>query len=283
MDIVLYNPLSRNGKNEKFIQKVVQSLEKKGQTVVSYSILAIDDVDSFVSGCNDDDRIIIVGGDGTINHLANRIYKLKFPQQLYMYQAGTGNDFIRSLKTKEKVVLIKPYIESLPNVQFQQKARYFLNGTGAGLDGFIGHLVNHSKYKKNKLNYFRHAFEGFAKFQPIAAEITVDGKTWKEHKVWFVSVMNSAYYGGGMKIAPNASRENDDLHVVVVKDIPKWKLILIFPTIYFGWHIKFKKYIDVIVGKDVRITFDQPTYLQIDGDVEYPVESFSVKNQSEHE
>ncbi len=283
MDIVLYNPLSRNGKNEKFIQKVVKSLEAKGNKVVSYSILAIDDVDAFVSGCNAEDRIIIVGGDGTINHLANRIYHLNFPQQLYMYQAGTGNDFIRSLKTKEKVVLIKPYIDSLPSVQFQQKSRYFLNGTGAGLDGFIGHLVNHSKYKKNKLNYFRHAFEGFAKFQPISAEITVDGKTWKEHKVWFVSVMNSAYYGGGMKIAPNAKRENDDLHVVVVKDIPKWKLILIFPTIYFGWHVKFKKYIDVIPGKDVRIAFDQPTYLQIDGDVEYPVDVFTVKNQSEHE
>lgn len=283
MDIVLYNPLSRNGKNEKFIQKIVKSLEAKGNKVVSYSILAIDDVDAFLSGCNPDDRMIIVGGDGTINHLANRIYHLNFPQPLYMYQAGTGNDFIRSLKTKDKVVLIKPYIDALPSVQFQQSSRYFLNGTGAGLDGYIGHLVNHSKYKKNKLNYFRHAFEGFAKFQPISAEITVDGKTWKQHKVWFVSVMNSAYYGGGMKIAPNAHREDDDLHVVIVKDIPKWKLILIFPTIYFGWHIKFKKYVDVIVGKDVRIAFDQPTYLQIDGDVEYPVDVFSVKNQSEHD
>ena len=276
MDILLYNPLSRNGKHEKFIQKIIHSLKKEGRPVVSYSILAIEDVDSFVAGCNEDDRIIIVGGDGTINHLANRIYHLAFTQDLCMYQAGTGNDFIRSLKTKKKVVQIKPYIKSLPTVSFQDKKRYFLNGAGAGLDGYIGHLVNHSKYKKNKLNYFRHAFEGFAKFKPISATITVDGKTWREEKLWFASMMHSAYYGGGMKIAPQAKRSEKDIHLVVVKDIPKWLLILIFPTIYLGWHTIFKRYVTILKGQEVKIDFDKPTYLQIDGDVEYPIEHFEV-------
>lgn len=276
MDILLYNPLSRNGKNEKFIQKIVHKLKKEGRPVVSYSILAIDDVDAFVAGCNEDDRIIIVGGDGTINHLANRIYHLNFTQDLCMYQAGTGNDFIRSLHTKQKVVPIKPYIQKLPTVHFQDDQRYFLNGAGAGLDGFIGHLVNHSKYKKNKLNYFRHAFEGFAKFKPISAHVTVDGQSFREEKLWFASMMNSPYFGGGMKIAPQAHRQQDNLHLVMVKDIPKWLLIIIFPTIYLGWHTIFKKYVKIIEGQSISITFDKPTYLQIDGDVEYPIENFQV-------
>ena len=144
-----------------------------------------------------------------------------------MYQAGTGNDFIRSLKTKKKVVPIKKYVKKLPKVYYQDTSRYFLNGTGAGLDGYIGHLVNTSRFKKNKLNYFRHAFEGFAKFKRIAAEITIDGKTWREEKVWLASIMNSPYYGGGMKVAPHANREVNDIHLVVLKDIPKWLLILI--------------------------------------------------------
>ena len=149
MDILLYNPLSRNGKHEKFIHHIIKTLKKDGRPVVSYSILAIDDVDLFLAGCNEDDRIIIVGGDGTINHLANRIYHLNYTQELCMYQAGTGNDFVRSLKTKNKVVPIKEYLKSLPTVQYQEKKRYFLNGVGGGLDGMIGYLVNHSKYKKN--------------------------------------------------------------------------------------------------------------------------------------
>lgn len=278
MDILLYNPLSRNGKNEKFIQKIVHHLKSDGRPVVSYSILAIDDVDLFLSGCNEDDRIIIVGGDGTINHLANRIHGISFPQELCMYQAGTGNDFIRSLKTKEKVVSIKPYIKELPIVTFQDQKRYFLNGAGAGLDGLIGYLVNHSKYKKNKLNYFRHAFEGFAKFKPIAATITIDGKEMREEKLWFASMMNSAYFGGGMKIAPQAHRNQEELDLVIVRNIPKWLLIMIFPTIYLGWHVMFKKWVKVYKGHHISVVFDKPTYLQIDGDVEYPIESFEVKS-----
>lgn len=279
MDILLYNPLSRNGKHEKFIQKIIKSLKKDGRPVVSYSILAIDDVNLFLSGCNEDDRIIIVGGDGTINHLANRIHHLKFTQELCMYQAGTGNDFIRSLKTKDKVVPIKEYLKSLPAVYYQEKKRLFLNGVGGGLDGMIGYLVNHSKYKKNKMNYFRHAFEGFAKFKPVSGTITIDGNTFKENKIWFASMMNSAYFGGGMKIAPKANRLENNLHLVIVKDIPKWLLIIIFPTIYLGWHTIFKKYVKIISGQEIEIIFDKPTYLQIDGDVEYPIEQFKVTAQ----
>ncbi|MDO9630040.1 MAG: diacylglycerol kinase family protein [Acholeplasmataceae bacterium] len=277
MDILLYNPLSRNGKNEKFINKIIESLRKTGNAVVSYSILAIDDVEAFASGCNADDRIIIVGGDGTINHLANRIYDLDIKQDLYMYQAGTGNDFIRSLKTKDKIVPIKKYIRRLPSVHFHEKSRYFLNGTGAGLDGFIGHLVNTSRFKKNKINYFRHAFEGFAKFKPISAEITLNGMTWREEKLWFTSMMNGAYYGGGMKIAPKAHRNVKELYLVVVKNVPKWVLMLIFPTIYLGWHVMFKKWVQVYKSSEITVKFDKPTYLQIDGDVEYPVDTITVK------
>ncbi len=276
MDILLYNPLSRNGKNDKFIQKIIHKLKKNGNPVVSYSILAIDDVNLFLSGCNDEDRIIVVGGDGTINHLANRIYGLSFSQELCMYQAGTGNDFIRSLKTKDKIVPIKEYLKELPRVTFQDKNRYFLNGVGAGLDGLIAYLVNHSKYKKNKINYFRHAFEGFAKFKPISGTITIDEETFKEERLWFASMMNSAYFGGGMKIAPQANRHEKDLQLVIVKNIPKWLLIIIFPTIYLGWHTIFKKYVKIYKGQNIQIQFDKPTYLQIDGDVEYPIDGFKV-------
>ena len=278
MDILLYNPLSRNGKNPHFIEKITHELKKEGHAVVPYDLLKIDDPHVFIENIDPNDRIIIVGGDGTINQLANRIHGLSYQQNLYMYQAGTGNDFIRSLKTKDKIVPIKTYIQKLPYATFNGKKRYFLNGTGAGLDGYIGHLVNNSKYKKNKLNYFRHAFEGFAKFKPVSATITIDGRSWYEKKIWFASVMHGSYFGGGMKIAPKANRHQEELDLVVVRKIPKWLLILIFPTIYLGWHTIFKSYVKVIKGHEIHLEFDQPTYMQIDGDVEYPIQSFDVKS-----
>jgi diacylglycerol kinase (ATP) len=276
MDILLYNPLSRNGKKIKLIEKAIKNLSKTGQPVVSHNILEIKDKQTFMQSLHKNDRIIIVGGDGTINRLANAIYQQPFEQELFMYQAGTGNDFVRSLRTKSKIVPIKSHIQKLPSIEYLDQKRLFLNGVGAGLDGYIGHLVNHSRFKKNKLNYFRHTFEGFAQFKPIKATIVVDGKSYREEKLWFASMMNSAYFGGGMKIAPQADRTRNDLDLVVVKKVSKLLLFFIFPTIYLGLHVYFKKWVTVYRGQSMSITFDQPTYLQIDGDVEYPIETFSA-------
>ncbi len=278
MDRLLYNPLSRNGKNKKFIKKVVRLLEKKGSTVKVYNIIEIGDVLDFAKGCNEEDRIIIVGGDGTINYLANRIYNFSFKQEFFMYQAGTGNDFARSLKTRHKLIPINKHLKKLPQVHYQGRNKYFLNGAGAGLDGYVGHLVNTSRFKKNKINYFRHTIEALIKFKPISAEIMIDGVTTYEKKIWFASVMNSSYFGGGMKIAPHADRSKKELDIVIVRNIPKLLLIMIFPLIYLGWHRHLKSFVRIEKGRDVIIKFRESTYLQIDGEVEYPVKE--IKAQS---
>ncbi len=276
MDILLFNPLSRNGNDPKFIDHIVRHLEKQERKVKTRNILEIEDVEQFVGSLAKDDRIIIVGGDGTLNRLVNVIYGLKYPQELYMYQAGTGNDFIRSLKTKDKVVHIKPYLNKLPVIKYNEQSKYFINGSGLGLDGFVIHLVSNSKYKKNKINYFRHALEGFRKFKSISGTFTIDGKEFKEDKIWFISAMNAPYQGGGMNMAPKANRVEDNLHFLVIKNIPKFLLFLIFPTIYFGKHIIFKKYVKIYEGKHMKLHFDQPTFMQIDGESKSDITDIEV-------
>ncbi|QWB95849.1 hypothetical protein KHQ89_08040 [Mycoplasmatota bacterium] len=276
MDIILFNPLSRNGNNRQFIDKITKQLKKLGHDVEHVNILNVDDVETFVKSRHKDDRIILVGGDGTLNHIANRIYGIAYPQDLFMYQAGTGNDFIRSLKTKEKVVFIKPYLKQLPYVTFNEQSRYFLNGVGLGLDGLVIHFVSHSKYKKNKFNYFRHALEGFRKFKPVSGTFTVDGKKYQEKKIWFISAMNAPFQGGGMKMAPLAKREENNLHLLVITKLSKFMLFLIFPTIYFGKHTMFKKYVHIYEGNEFEVHFDRETYLQIDGESKADIKDIKI-------
>ncbi|MFP4178336.1 MAG: diacylglycerol/lipid kinase family protein, partial [Acholeplasmataceae bacterium] len=242
-----------------------------GNTVKSHSLLSITDVDRFIAECQPDDRVIIVGGDGTMNHLVNRIYGKQIEQPIYIYRAGTGNDFVRSLRTKSRLVPIKEYIQRLPTVRYGNDSRLFLNGAGFGLDGYVAQLVNTSKFTKSKFNFFRHTLEGFIKFRPIELEITVDGRHFKEKRVWFASVMNGAYFGGGMKVAPRAKRSDDSLQLVVIRNMPKWLLFLIFPTIYLGWHTIFRSFVSIHQGKRITLKSSEGTHMQIDGDVEYPV------------
>ncbi|MFA5560410.1 MAG: diacylglycerol kinase family protein [Acholeplasmataceae bacterium] len=276
MTLILYNPLSRNGRNSRHIKKLTKRLIKKGHEIQLHSLIEIVDVEGFINACHLDDEIIIVGGDGTLNRLANRVYGIDFKQKIYLYQAGTGNDFARSLKIRGRLIQINDYLKNLPQIKFNAEEKYFLNGAGIGLDGYVVSLVNESNRKKNKINYFRHAFLGFKRFKPIGGTLIIDGKEIVEDKIWFVAAMNAPYFGGGMKIAPKADRKEALLDVVVVRKIAKWKLILIFPIIYLGWHTALKKYVQIYKAKNIEIKFKKETYMQIDGDHYYPIQTVNL-------
>lgn len=266
MYLILYNPISRNGANTNIVEKVVKKMKKKHESVRVKSLLEIEDKKEFLSNLDPETKIIIVGGDGTLNRVANEIRGIENLPEIYLYKAGTGNDFLRSLKNKKKLTRIDQYLINLPNVTFKNEDIVFLNGVGLGFDALVCHTVEESKKKKNKLNFFSSVFKSLKNFQPFDFEVEIDGKRQRFEDAWFVSIMNSKYFGGGMKIAPKADRESDTLEVVVIHGISKFKLSLLFPIIYLGWHTGIKN-VKVFTGKNIKVFSDLPAYVQIDGDV----------------
>lgn len=276
MDIILYNPLSNKGKNVKIAEKLAKQGQKQGRMVTTMNLLDIKDVKEFLSIYQKEDKIIIIGGDGTLNRIVNQIDGFNVLPEAYIYKAGSGNDFIRTVKVNKNLADIKPYIKKLPTLYVNGKVEKFINGAGVGLDGLVCYKVNKSKAVKNKSNYFKNAVSSFFNYKPVAGKITVDGKTWEEKKLWFATAMFSSYFGGGMKLAPKKKRTENNLELVIVRNIPKWLLVLVFPTIYLGWHPIFKKYVKFYRGNDITVEFEKPSYLQRDGEDEYPVLKYRV-------
>jgi len=277
MDIILYNPLSSRGKNIKVAAKLEKKLKKKGNEVLVINLLNIIDVKEFLDKHNDSDRIIILGGDGTLHRIANQIEGYEIKPQVYLYKAGTGNDFIRTVPVKKKMANIKPYLQVLPVMYVNGKRERIINGGGVGLDGLVAYKVNKSKMEKSKSNFFINSFAGFKEFKPVGAKFNVDGKEFSEKKVWFASAMYAKYFGGGMAISPKKRRDQHEIELVVVRNIPKWVLVLIFPTIYLGWHRIFSRWVKFYRGQSITVEFDQPSYLQMDGEHEYPVVKYEIR------
>ena len=75
--------------------------------------------------------------------------------------------------------------------------------------------------KKNKLSYFINTFKAISQFKPTNMDVTVDGKIYHFSKTFFVAVQNGRYFGGGMKVAPNADPLSDDYQVIVAHGISK--------------------------------------------------------------
>lgn len=277
MDIILYNPLSRNGKSQNIVDDLVKKLQSEGHQTAVHSVLEIPSVAKFIQGVSPNDRLIILGGDGTLHHLVNSIRGYDIQQPIYVLKAGTGNDFIRSIPSKEPLIKINDYIVNLPKVVVNGQESLFLNGTGMGIDAYVCHLVNTSTKKKSASNYFKHALKAFLTYKPSTAEVTIDGVTRTYKKVWFVLAANSVYMGGGMKFSPNSVREDDLLEFMVIHRVPRFILFMIFPTIYFGKHVWFKRYVKIIQGKSMDVTYGKQSYLQKDGEAVSPVQSMHIE------
>ena len=268
MNYLLFNPLASNGQGNALKEKAKTDLKEKFADLEEVNVLTAN-YEEFFTNLKEEDVIILVGGDGTLNHYANVTYEKQLKNQVYLYRAGTGNDFLRDIQEDGNLVLLNPYLERLPKVKINGKETFYINGIGFGIDGMVCEVADALKTKgKTKINYTSIAIKLLlTKYKCPNATVLVDGKELKYKRVWFASAMNGQYYGGGMMVAPKQDRSSDTLSFVVMHKSRRLHTLMIFPGIFKGEHLKKKKYCELIQAKHVEVTFSKPTALQIDGEV----------------
>lgn len=277
MIYTLYNPLSNNRQGEQDVLKLRKVISGQMEFIDITKI----DVRTLQKRMRDDDEIILAGGDGTLNHFINDFYEFRKDYRIRYYQTGTGNDLSRDITDKRHAVIeMNPIFERLPQVTVNGKNRLFLNGIGFGLDGYCCEKSDEIREKTGKkANYSLVALKGLLlEYEKRNAKVTVDGVTTEYTDVLMAPTMNGKYYGGGVMIAPNQSRFNEEgtVTLVVVHNLNKFRTLMIFPTIYRGKHVKYTDVISVFTGHEITVEYDRPTPLQIDGETISGVTKYTV-------
>ena len=280
MNYILFNPLSNGGTCIEKAAELEKKFIKEEKEVKSISLLEIKNIQEFLNSVDDDDQIIIVGGDGTLYHIANEIanYDVK-NKTILLAKAGTGNDFYRDVKKEEKdgFVRIDQYITKTPTCEFDDNLNHFNNSCGMGVDGDICQRVNKSK-KKSAIHYLINCIKAVFNFKRFILKVKIGEEETTYEKVWFTTVMKGKYFGGGMKVAPKQDRNTDELTLIVVHKACVFLLMLILPSIYIGLHTLFKRYVKIIKCKEVELTASTPQYMELDGDIFENITSIKVKN-----
>ncbi len=275
---LLYNPLANNGRSAEAVNKLASDI---GENAVLCDMTQ--GYKEILSSLESEDTVIICGGDGTLNRFINDTDGIEVENDILYYASGSGNDFAKdiSLEREAAPVSIKKYLKDLPVVEVKGKSYKFLNAIGYGIDGYCCEVGDKLRAEQPgvKINYGSIAIKGvFGKFDARNATVIVDGVERKYEKVWIAPAMNGRYYGGGMNAAPEQSRENNEkLSLVVWHGSCRLLTFLIFPSIFKGKHVKHKKYIDVIEGREITVMFDRPCALQVDGETVLDVESYTAK------
>ena len=278
---ILFNEKAGNRQSETKAKELGSTYEGE---IVYQDLLKITDYAAFVAILTPADTLILCGGDGTLNRFANNVCGLSIPCDILYYATGTGNDFLKDInkESQEGPLKINQYLTDLPSVEVNGLTYRFLNGVGYGIDGYCCEVGDALKQKSTKaVNYTSIAIKGLLfHYKPTSATVTVDGESFSYKKVWIAPTMNGRFYGGGMMPAPKQDRLNtaQTLSLVLLHGSSKLKTLMIFPSIFKGEHIKDQKHVAIHTGKDITVTFDRPTALQIDGETILGVTSYRAKS-----
>ena len=278
MKYLLFNEETNNKKYKEEFDSVKDTFENN--TVVNVKGL---DYKEFLKGLNQEDEVVLFGGDGTLNYFVNAIDGFELNNNVYLYPLGTGNDFFFDVcETHDKSpLLINEYIKDLPTVYVNGMEKKFINGIGFGIDGYCCEVGDQLKEKSDKpVNYAGIAIKGVLfKYRKLKAKVVVDGVEYNYKQVWLAPTMKGRYYGGGMKVTPEQDRKDPEKLVssLVFRGASRIHTLLVFKSIFTGDHVKHKKMIHIVKGKEVEVTFNRPTALQIDGETVLNVTAYKVK------
>lgn len=279
---MLFNPHAGKGNCKEDVEKLAASYEN----ATCCDMTQLNGYETFMAGLDASDSIVICGGDGTLNRFINETRGLELKNPLYYYAVGSGNDFLRDVSentTTKTLIPLNDYIKDLPTVTVNGKEYLFLNGVGYGIDGYCCEVGNQIKATSDKpVNYTSIAIKGLLfHYKPTNATVTVDGKTSTYKRVWIAPTMNGRYYGGGMMPTPAQNRLNEkkELSLLVFHNGGKLRTLTIFPKLFQGEHVSYKKQVEILTGHDIKVQFDRPVALQVDGETILNVTEYHAKSR----
>lgn len=270
MEKILFviNPIAGGGKAKDLISIIEKKMKENNIEFDIIETTKPKEATKIVESSTND-VVIAVGGDGTVNEVAKGLIN-RGSGILGIIPGGTGNDMCKSLGLSMDPISA---IETIINRKVKEmdiglaNGNYFLNIASVGFDAEVVKNTDKIKRKiKGKLAYILGVLITLLNYKMKKTTIEIDnGKL--DRKMLLLAVGNGQYYGGGMKILPNAKIDDGYLHLCLVKDIGNIKLLFLFPSIFKGNHLKYKKYVEIHKAKEINIKILGEFYLNLDGDL----------------
>lgn len=275
---VVYNPLASDGTCRSMAELLEVMLED--DEVLLFDITKITNYAAFLSGMEPEDRLILAGGDGTLNRFVNDTQGLELPENIFFFPCGTGNDFACDLghRLHDDPFCVAQLLRPLPTVEVNGRRRCFVNAVGFGLDGYCCRRGDELRREGKAVNYTAIAAGGLlGRFRPVNAQVTVDGVSYSFRRVWIAPTMHGRYYGGGMMAAPAQDRQGNTLSLVVLHNTRRLPALCLFPGIFSGRHVQHRQHVTVLTGREITVRFDRPAPLQIDGETLLDVSVYTAR------
>lgn len=229
------------------------------------------------------DRVVAVGGDGTINEVVNGFFEKGKPinpnAALAAMSIGTGSDFVKTLEfpstpfeAAERIRRGKAWTIDLGKCTFtsldgEQQSRLFINIADFGSGGAVVDKVNRtSKVFGGQISFLWGILTTLPTYKNKLTKYRVDDGPEKEEVLNTFIVANGRYYGGGLKPAPNAQLDDGLLDIVSIGDVGFLEAVSSLGKFRKGTYLEIPK-VKFSRGKTVVASSEEPQLVEMEGEV----------------
>ena len=213
--LIVYNPIAGR-RRRRFLSRVLEALERRGLSVRLEPTKKRGDAEALARGAREAgaDRLVVAGGDGTINEALNGLEGPVPP--LAIVPLGTANVLAHELGLGRRAEAVAAAIaegHSRAVTLGVVNGRRFSMMAGVGFDAHVVRDVD-TKLKRaiGKGAYALETLRQLLVFAPRFYDVTVDGA---KHRAASVIVCNGRYYGGKFVAAPGARLDAPEFQVVL--------------------------------------------------------------------
>src|SRR5512135_255429 len=222
------------------------------------------------------ERIIAMGGDGTVHEVVNGLMQLPEDRRpiLGVVPVGSGNDFAHAIGVplQPDRALAHALSGEPSNIDIgvmtdeHGRREYFDNTLGIGFDAVVTIRSHKLPVVRGFLMYLTAVIQTIIlNHDPALMQMETDGRKWEQSNL-LLTMCNGPREGGGFLIAPDAKLDDGVLHYAMIRNVSRAMMFRLVPEVMKGTHGNFKQ---VTLGscKQMSVQADRPMYIHADGEI----------------
>lgn len=281
--LLIYNPYSGNQLFRNYLDYIISKFQRKGFQIIPYRM--DQGLEQIVSNINPNDyvKILVAGGDGTINQVVNILMKHNIDLPLGIFPVGTANDYARCFALPRTIEEITPVLLEDHYIYSDVGCvndKYFINVAS------FGSLVDISQRTDPKvkntlgvLAYYIKGIEELPNIKPVNISVASKEMSY-EGEIYFMLIMNGISAGGFKKIAPYSSINDGVFDIYIFKKCPVYELMSLLLKVYNGEHIN-SPHVIYFKSNQLTVECDEKVGTDLDGEegTDFPLCITNVPNR----
>jgi YegS/Rv2252/BmrU family lipid kinase len=263
---LLVHPSSGGGRTKTLLPRVENELDKR------HIVFRVEKTRSAEHAVNEALRAadlgevpVVMSGDGLIGAVGGALTGGDVPMGIL--PGGRGNDLARALEIPDEPDAAVGVIATGQTRQIdvgEVNGRRFLGIASVGFDSECNRIANETRFVRGRLVYAYSVPRALAAWKPARFTLRI-GEENLRFTGYSVAAANSSFFGGGMRLAPDASLDDGEFDIVMIGEVGKLRYLSNLPKVFKGTHVANEE-VRIVRARSLELSASRPFAVYADGE-----------------